>query len=535
MSKLLKFAKLVKVEDDPSDGLAIAYCLSSSEAVDSDDERCNYDGAKPQYKIWSDRLFKSTSAAGQEPSLGNIRLMHKLEIAGKATGLDFDDDLRHIYLASKAADARISNMLRKGMIAGMSQGGDYLSRWCAPCGLKEDGSPKTPLSLERAANYCPVHKRSVIVDYVPGISEVSYVDSPANPDAFFSYVKSNGSRSMVKIGPAGMAKITKRVAGEDLPASAFAYVGDPDKTETWKLPIKFSTAEKTVSHLRNALSRFGQAEGIPAGQKASVKAKIVAAAKEHGITVSGEKAMTTEEVQEVIAGVLAKMQGGKTQLSKAGVHDHLKKAIEHHAKAMEHMVAAKRASEDGEDAGGHIEKAQKSMEMCHKCMGKAMEAMGHDVTADGVEGGAEDGEKNAEKVRKTLIAAGLEGEALEKAVRKATGQAEVVTAEAIGAIVEGKLAEMLKAMFGREDDVAADKDKPVQKTAPVQVQQTSRRVTKTEDNADNAELERLRTENAELKKSKTQVHDPEGAHAELVKNKGQELSRDEAFKMGIVK
>ena len=38
---------------------------------------------------------------------------------------------------------------------------------------------------------------------------------------------------------------TKRVDGEDLPASAFLIVGSADDTSTWKLPVKFSTDDKT--------------------------------------------------------------------------------------------------------------------------------------------------------------------------------------------------------------------------------------------------------------------------------------------------
>lgn len=81
---------------------------------------------------------------------------------------------------------------------------------------------------------------------------------------------------------------TKRVAGEDLSAGAFAYVGDPADSSSWKLPIKFSTDEKTKSHIRNAMSRFSQTKGIPAAEKSKVWDKIVAAAKSHGIDVSDD-------------------------------------------------------------------------------------------------------------------------------------------------------------------------------------------------------------------------------------------------------
>ena len=79
---------------------------------------------------------------------------------------------------------------------------------------------------------------------------------------------------------------TKRVDGEDLPASAFAYVGDANDVGTWKFPIKFSTDDKTKSHIQNALARWGQATDIPDSEKPKVFAKIKAAANQYGIHVS---------------------------------------------------------------------------------------------------------------------------------------------------------------------------------------------------------------------------------------------------------
>jgi HK97 family phage prohead protease len=94
---------------------------------------------------------------------------------------------------------------------------------------------------------------------------------------------------------------TKRVDGEDLTASAFAYVGDPNDTSTWKLPIKFSTPDKTASHVRNALARFSQTNGIPDSEKPKVLAKLKAAAKACGIHVADES-----NAAETIALELAK-------------------------------------------------------------------------------------------------------------------------------------------------------------------------------------------------------------------------------------
>lgn len=85
-------------------------------------------------------------------------------------------------------------------------------------------------------------------------------------------------------GRAGQkAKVrTKTVGGKHLSASAFAYVGDPEKTETWKLPIH------DADHVRNALARFNQTEGIPAEKKAAVLRKIKAAAAKFEIEVSDD-------------------------------------------------------------------------------------------------------------------------------------------------------------------------------------------------------------------------------------------------------
>ena len=80
--------------------------------------------------------------------------------------------------------------------------------------------------------------------------------------------------------------VTKKVDGENLTADCFLIVGDPEKTDTWNLPWKFSDEEKTKSHLRDALSRFDQVQGASAAQKKEVWDKLVKLCKEHDIEVS---------------------------------------------------------------------------------------------------------------------------------------------------------------------------------------------------------------------------------------------------------
>ncbi len=82
------------------------------------------------------------------------------------------------------------------------------------------------------------------------------------------------------------AEQTKKVDGEDLTRDAFLLVGDPDKTDTWALPWKFSTAEKTKSHLRDALARFDQVEGFSEEALDKAWSKLVMLADHYGIDVA---------------------------------------------------------------------------------------------------------------------------------------------------------------------------------------------------------------------------------------------------------
>lgn len=78
---------------------------------------------------------------------------------------------------------------------------------------------------------------------------------------------------------------TKRVDGGDLPKSHFAYQGSGGPS-SWHLPIKFSTDEKTKSHIRDALSRWDQTDMPDSTEKAKAWRRIVSAAKAHGIEVN---------------------------------------------------------------------------------------------------------------------------------------------------------------------------------------------------------------------------------------------------------
>lgn len=232
--------------------------IATEDAPDRDGEICDYATTKPLYEAWSAAFDRVTDGK----SLGNVRAMHGSVAAGKLIAINFDDAAKRIEVGAKIVDDAEWRKVEEGVYTGFSQGGVYVKRW-------KDGA---------------------FVRYTAEPVEVSIVDLPCLPSATFTYVKADGSTELRKFREVEMAKEakTKRVDGEDLEDSAFAYVGDPEKPDTWKLPIKFSDEEKTKSHIRNALARFDQTEGIPDGEKARVKAKIVAAAKDHGIEVGDE-------------------------------------------------------------------------------------------------------------------------------------------------------------------------------------------------------------------------------------------------------
>jgi len=305
LSKFIPFCKVDVAKREVSG-------VVTAERPDKEFEVCDYAASKPYYEKWSDGFSKATEGK----SFGNLRIMHQLQVAGKAIEpIKFDDEEKSITMTFKVVDDDAWKKVEERVFTGFSQGGRKVGD------MRRD----------------PVFKNCM--RYVADPAEISLVDNPCLPDARFAFVRADGTiemRKFLKIEEPVEAEVfatqasqriadlesqvtllkadlgkrsvipgvgqavpavavaaaeedvikakTKRVAGKDLPASSFAYVGDPDKTETWKFPIH------DASHVRNALARWNQAKGIPASAKARVRAKIVAAAKKFGVEVSDEKA-----------------------------------------------------------------------------------------------------------------------------------------------------------------------------------------------------------------------------------------------------
>ena len=177
--KLQKFIPMVKVDDR----LHRVYGLATAEAPDSDGEICDYPSAKKNITKWSQEAYQSTTAAGQDPSYGNIRLQHAMTVAGKvAVPPTFEEEMKQIWIDTEPKSEEIYKDLKRGFLRGFSIGGDYEWRRCNDCG--------TDIAKGRQ---CPKCRKKVLVRFSPIFSEISYVDSPCLKQATFSVVKSDGS------------------------------------------------------------------------------------------------------------------------------------------------------------------------------------------------------------------------------------------------------------------------------------------------------------------------------------------------------
>lgn len=150
-------------------------------------------------------------------------------------------------------------------------------------------SPKDDWSVEEAKAWLSDHDlKSGKVDE----TEDSYRFRQRDPQDFdegsFKTIPFKGGK--ISHGDILKSALTKHVAGEDLLAAAFAYVGDPSDQSTWKVALEFQAAAKTKLHVRNALARYSFIKGIPASAKAKVKQAILAAAMLHGVDVGKEAA-----------------------------------------------------------------------------------------------------------------------------------------------------------------------------------------------------------------------------------------------------
>lgn len=283
--KLNKFVPLEKMEEQ-SDGTLHVFGIVTAEQPDLEKEVCDYATTKELYEKRAAENLKKTSIPGMTPSMMPFREMHQAVTQGAGRSMVCDDASKTIRMGFHVVDGEAVKKWKAGCFVGFSQGGAYVKRWpdpdfpeCTrytadPIEVSAVDSPCLPIALVES-----MKGRSVTLAKANGVTETVPLQLEADRVAKLE-------REIAAMRELLKEKKTKRVDGVDLTASCFAHVGDPEDPETWKLPINFpGDEEKTKSHIRNALARFEQTEGMSDEEKKAARKKIVAAAKEHGIEV----------------------------------------------------------------------------------------------------------------------------------------------------------------------------------------------------------------------------------------------------------
>ena len=178
-----KFSRIAKIDEASHS----TYGIMQDETPDAVDEIADYPTQKDLVKEWSQFSYDATAAARTQPSWGNMRWQHSLEIAGKVCAPPtYDDEKRQIWIQTRPTPEKWP-LIRDGIAVGVSVGGQYVRRWCNDCG--------TDIAQ---GNDCPVCLKHVLVRYSAKLAECSYTDRPANPSATFQFVRADGATEVRK-------------------------------------------------------------------------------------------------------------------------------------------------------------------------------------------------------------------------------------------------------------------------------------------------------------------------------------------------
>ncbi len=200
------FIPITKIDEERR----IVYGLAADETPDRQKEIWDYEGNKPYWQKWSEAAAKTTEAAGQAVSYGNVRSMHPLTrqmiASGRLDCIEFDDAKKSMEVGAKIVDELDWQKVVEGVYTGFSVGGKYVKKW----------ADKVFQGIQR-----------VIIDP----TELSLVDLPANPNAMFTAIKMGGQTEM---------RAFKVVAREDVkPEEGKNKYGDVEfaDAENKKYPI----------------------------------------------------------------------------------------------------------------------------------------------------------------------------------------------------------------------------------------------------------------------------------------------------------
>src|SRR5260221_2275707 len=162
MKSVHLFAQIAKIDESKHE----VWGVATAEVVDKEGEIFDYKSSKPYFKRWSDEIAKATDGK----SLGNVREMHEPSAIGKLVALEFDDDLKQIYVGAKIIDDPAWQKCTGGVYTGFSIGGQYVKAW-------KDGE----------------HVR-----FTANPAEISVVDNPCVSGAHFTAGKADGQNEIKK-------------------------------------------------------------------------------------------------------------------------------------------------------------------------------------------------------------------------------------------------------------------------------------------------------------------------------------------------
>lgn len=197
MNKGMLFAQLSKVDEVTKQ----VWGVIAAESPDKANEVMDYDASKPHFQKWSDDIAAATNGA----SLGNVRVMHKNEIGGKLTEINYNDAEKVIEVCAKVADDKTWDLVKGGFLTGFSIGGKYGSKTTGTDGVTK---------------------------YTAIPSEVSLVDNPCLSKAHFTMMKADGTEIEQEFQtPEAGDAAPEPTEGDNSPAADPAPAGDPPQAD----------------------------------------------------------------------------------------------------------------------------------------------------------------------------------------------------------------------------------------------------------------------------------------------------------------
>jgi len=342
-----KFIQITKVDEVKREVGGVV----TAEQPDKADEVCDYESSVPYYKKWSEEFSKATDGK----SCGNLRVMHTLNVAGVGKQIEFQDDLKQIFMCFKVTKDEEWKQVVEGAYTGFSHGGEYVKTWIGADGLTH---------------------------YTANPSEVSLVDNPCLGNAHFTFIRANGAAEMRKFATAAnqegnedskggkkamsiqFGKKAKKAVADATRLAVDAVIEKVAKVATGLGLTKdmydvgrLGDILSTLAYLRMSAVYEAEREGDESTMPDRLQAELESLAEAF-------LSMAQEEVKELTESANAAGKGGMymsvnaTGLRKAAsVKEHIEKMCKAHEAF--HAKVAKLHKDRQEEHAGHIEKLHK--------------------------------------------------------------------------------------------------------------------------------------------------------------------------------